>query len=344
MNIGFIGLGIMGSRMAANLQKGGHSLVVHNRTRKKAKRLLSSGAAWGDSPAELAKQAEVIFTMLAHPDAVEETALGKDGFLSHLPRGRMWIDCSTVNPSFSRKMAAEAQARGIRFLGAPVTGSKGQAAEAKLVFWAGGEAADLAACRPLLQCMGDRIVYCGGQGMGASLKMVMNQLLGTMMAAFAEGLVLGESLGLSRQVLFEALLNGPAAAPILAVKRERIEKDDYGAADFPLRWLQKDLHLASVSAYEAGVSMPVTNVAKEIYRLAIREGDGDKDFSVIYDYLARNNDVQPTTNGQPDASEDLLNGLKREAVLLTRPTTNTSDTSLSADNSPSPVRKGRGPG
>jgi len=310
MNIGFIGLGIMGSRMAANLQKCGHSLTLYNRTREKAGPLLSRGAVWGDSPATLAKQAEVIFTMLAHPDAVEEMALGKDGFLSHLPRSQMWIDCSTVNPSFSRKMAAAAQARGIRLLGAPVTGSKSQAAEARLVFWVGGEAADLETCRPLLQCLGNRIVYCGGQGMGASLKMVMNQLLGTMMAAFAEGLVLGESLGLSRQVLFETLLNGPAAAPFLAVKRERIEKDDYGAADFPLRWLQKDLHLASVSAYETGLSMPLTNVAKEIYRLAIREGDGDKDFSAIYDYLTRNSDVQPARYSHSEGAEDPSNELR----------------------------------
>src|SRR5208283_622323 len=155
--------------------------------------------------------------------------------------------------------------------------------QAKLIFWVGGETTDLEECRPLLERMGERVIHCGGQGMGASLKMVMNQLLGTMMAAFAEGLVLGESLGLSRQVLFEALLSGPAAAPFLASKRERIEKGNYEEADFPLRWLQKDLHLASVSAYETGVSMPVTNVAKEIYRFAIRDGDGDRDFSAIYD-------------------------------------------------------------
>ena len=310
MNIGFIGLGIMGSPMAANLQKCGHSLAVYNRTRQKAESLLSRGAEWADSPAALATQAEVVFTMLAHPDAVQEAALGEEGFLSDLAQNRIWVDCSTVNPSFSRRMAAEAQARGIRFLGAPVTGSKDQASHAKLTFWVGGEPADLEACKPLLQCLGNRIVYCGGQGMGASLKMVMNQLLGTIMAAFAEGLVLGESLGLSRQVLFEALLNGPAAAPILAVKRERIENGDYDKADFPLRWLQKDLHLASVSAYESGVSMPVTNVAKEIYRLAIREGDGDKDFSAIYDYLARNNDVQPARNRHSEGAEDPSNELR----------------------------------
>jgi 3-hydroxyisobutyrate dehydrogenase-like beta-hydroxyacid dehydrogenase len=293
MKVGFIGLGIMGSRMAENLQKGGHSLVVFNRSRAKAEPLLDREAIWADSPAALAKQVDVVFTMLAHPDAVEAAALGRDGFLSQLRSDQMWVDCSTVNPSFSRKMAAAAQAGGVRFLGAPVTGSKGPAAAAKLIFWVGGAANDLETCRPLLKCMGTKIVHCGEQGTGASLKMVMNQLLGTEMAAFAEGLVLGESLGLSRAVLFEALFGGSMAAPFLALKRERIESRNYEEADFPLRWLQKDLQLAAVSAFEAGAAAPLANVAKEIYRLAIRDGRGDEDMSAIYDYLARNGDTQP---------------------------------------------------
>jgi len=312
MKIGFIGLGIMGSRMAANLQKHGHSLVVFNRTREKAEPLMAKGATWADSPAALALQVEVIFTMLAHPDAVEEAALGKDGFLQHPEPGQMWIDCSTVNPSFSRKMAAEAKARGVGFLGAPVTGSKSQAELAKLTFWVGGEKSDLETCRPLFECMGNRIIHCGGPGTGASLKMVMNQLLGTIMAAFSEGLVLGESLGLSRELLFEALLGGPAAAPFLALKRERIENGNYEPADFPLRWLQKDLHLAAVSAYETGAAMPLTNAAKELYRLAIRDGRGNEDFSAIYDYLARNHDVKSTNNGHRDQSD--LSNDPREKV------------------------------
>jgi len=311
MKIGFIGLGIMGSGMAANLQKRGHSLVVYNRTRDKAEQLLSLGAAWADSPAAVATQAEIIFTMLAHPEAVRETALGPAGFLSALAPGRLWVDCSTVNPSFSREMAEQARALGIRFLDAPVTGSKGQAALGKLVFWVGGESTDLEACQALLECMGNRIVHAGRQGMGTSLKMVMNQLLGTMMAAFAEGLVLGESLGLPPDVLFEAILGGPAAAPFFAAKRGRIETGDFKNADFPLRWLQKDLHLASVSAYETGVSMPLTNVAKEIYRFAIREGDGDKDFSAIYHYLAHDYDVSPTVNGHPGQSDPPSNKPQR---------------------------------
>ncbi len=230
--------------------------------------------------------------MLAHPEAVDEAALGEAGFLAHLASGQMWIDCSTVNPSFSRKMAAAAHARHIRFLGAPVTGSKTEAELGKLVFWVGGESSDLEACRPLLGCMGSRIVHAGAQGMGTSLKMVMNQLLGTVMAAFAEGLILGESLGLSRELLFVSLLGGPAAAPFLASKRERIEKEKYDPADFPLRWLQKDLHLAAVSAYETGVAMPLTNAAKELYRLAARQGYGNADFSAIHDYLARTRDFE----------------------------------------------------
>src|SRR2546425_5903561 len=293
----------MGSRMAANLQKRGHSLVVYNRTREKADALVAEGARWADSPTALAAQVEVIFTMLAHPDAVEEAALGPDGLLRHLGPGKMWIDCSTVNPSFSRKMAVEANIKGVGFLDAPVTGSKGQAELAKLTFWVGGETTDLETCRPLLECMGNRIIHCGGPGMGTSVKMVMNQLLGTAMAAFAEGLVLGESLGLSREVLFEALLGGPAAAPFLALKRDRIENGNYEPADFPLRWLQKDLHLAAVSAFETGAAMPLTNAAKEVYRLAIRDGRGSEDFSAIYDYLARNHDGKPTNNGDREQSD-----------------------------------------
>jgi len=286
MKIGFIGLGIMGSRMAANLRSAGHTVVVHNRTREKAEHLLSLGATWAASPADVALEAEAVFTMLAPPEAVRQAALGRDGFLRALAPGRLWVDCSTVDPSFSREMAEKARENGIRFLDAPVTGSKGYAAEAKLTFWVGGETADLEACRSLLDCMGDRVIYCGGQGMGSSLKMVMNQMLGTVMAAFSEGLVLGEALGLPRKALLNALLDGAAGAPFLKLKRGRIETGNYEAADFSLRWLHKDLHLAAVSAYDSGVAMPVTNAAKEAYGLAVRGGRGDKDFSAIYAFLA----------------------------------------------------------
>jgi 3-hydroxyisobutyrate dehydrogenase-like beta-hydroxyacid dehydrogenase len=283
MKIGFIGLGIMGSRMAANLQKHGYSLVVFNRTRAKAEPLIDNGATFAESPAKVAEQVDVLFTMLAHPDAVEQAALGTNGFLNDLKPNAVWVDCSSVNPSFSKKMAAAAAARQIRFVDAPVTGSAPVAEEAKLVFWVGGNAADVEAIQPLLLCMGKKIVHAGGNGMGTSMKMVINLLLGNAMATFAEGVALGQGLGLSRKMLFDSLLGTPAVAPFLAAKRDKIEKRNY-EAEFPLRWMQKDMHLASVSAYEAGVAMPLTNVTKEIYRLAMRGGHDAEDFSAVYEF------------------------------------------------------------
>ena len=287
MKIGFIGLGIMGSRMAANLQKEGYSLVVFNRTRAKAEPLLGPCGTFSDSPAKLAEQVDILFTMLPQPDAIEQVALGDNGFLDHLRSNAVWVDCSSVNPSFSKKMAAEAARRGVHFVDAPVTGSAVPAAEAKLVFWVGAESADLEGIRSLLLCMGSGIVHVGGHGMGTAMKVVVNLLLGNAMAAFAEGMALGEGLGISRNVLFDSLLGTPVVAPFLASKREKIESGNY-QAEFPLRWQQKDLHLASVSAFESGVAMPVTNAAKELYRLAMMEGHAREDFSAIYKYLASN--------------------------------------------------------
>lgn len=292
MKVGFIGLGIMGSRMAANLQKHGYDLVVFNRTRAKAQPLLDGGAIFAESPAKLGERVDVLFTMLAHPDAVEQAALGENGFLDYLKPNTLWVDCSSVNPSFSRKMAVAAAARQVRFVDAPVTGSAPVAAEAKLVFWVGADGADLERIRPLLLCMGDKIVHTGGHGMGTSMKMVINLLLGNAMAAFAEAMALGEGLGLSQNVLFDSLLGSPAVAPFLASKRDRIEKANY-EAEFPLRWMQKDMHLATVSAYESGVAMPLTNLAKEIYRLAMRDGHATEDFSAIYEFVTGNDNSLP---------------------------------------------------
>ena len=132
--------------------------------------------------------------------------------------------------------------------------------------------------------MGNKIVHTGGHGTGTCMKMVVNLLMGTAMAAFAEGMALGEGLGISRDILFDSLFDTPAVAPFLKSKRAKIDKGNY-EAEFPLRWMQKDMHLATVSAYESGVAIPVTNAAKELYRLAMREGHAVEDFSAIYDYL-----------------------------------------------------------
>ena len=287
MKIGFIGLGIMGSRMAANLRKKGHELVVYNRTREKAQDLLAGGASWADSPAELAKRVNVLVTMLSKPDAVAEVALlGKRSFLETLMPNSLWIDCSTVNPSFSKLMAGEAKERSVRFLDAPVGGSKGPAEQGQLLFFVGGDAKDVEAAKPLLDCMGKAVFHVGGHGMGSAMKMVNNILLGQAMVALSEALAFGEALGMTKQAMFDVLAASPVMAPFLNFKRQKIEKGDY-SAEFPLQWMHKDLHLAAETAYETGAALPCANVAKELFALAMREGLGDQDLTAVYTVLSR---------------------------------------------------------
>jgi len=282
-------------------------LVVYNRTRTKAEALTGPCVTIADSPADAAKEVPVLFTMLAHPDAVEEAALGDNGFLDHLEPGTIWVDCSSVNPSFSKRMAAEARRRHVCFVDAPVTGSAPLAEDAKLVFWVGAEVGDLEAVRPLLLSMGNKIVHVGSHGAGTSMKMVINLLLGNAMAAFAEGMALGEGLGISKEILFDSLLGMPAVAPFLASKRANINSGIY-EAEFPLAWMQKDLHLASVSAFEAGVALPLTNAAKELYHLAMRDGLSREDFSAVYAFLAGKSDFKgdPLRNGDGALNQQAL--------------------------------------
>jgi len=282
MKIGFIGLGIMGSRMAANLLKKGHDLVIFNRTKQKADPLIKDGAVWAPSPSDVAKQVSVMITMLAKPDSVAETALLKrDSFLNSLAANSLWIDCSTVNPSFSRLMAGEAGQRKIRFIDAPVGGSKGPAALGQLLFFVGGDSADVDQARPLFEAMGKTIFHVGRHGMGSSMKMVNNVILSQAMVAFSEALVLGQSLGIEKDKLFNTLLSSPVTAPFLAMKKDKILSGTF-EVEFPLQWMHKDLQLASDTAYETGVAMPAASVAKEIYALAVRKGLGEQDFSAIY--------------------------------------------------------------
>jgi 3-hydroxyisobutyrate dehydrogenase-like beta-hydroxyacid dehydrogenase len=285
MKIGFIGLGIMGSRMAGNLQNKGHELVVYNRTKQKADQLAAAGAVLAPTPADVAKQATVVFTMLAKPDAVAEAAIaGKNGFLNHLAANALWIDCSTVNPSFSRLMADESKQRKIRFLDAPVAGSKGAAAQAQLVFYVGGDKKDVDEARPLLESMGKAVLHVGGHGMGTSMKMVNNLIVAQAMVAFSEAMTLGDALGIPKDLLFSTLLGSPVAAPFLSMKRGKLETGTYDA-EFPLQWMHKDMQLITDTAYETGVAMPAANVVKEIYALAVRKGLGEQDFSAVYNFL-----------------------------------------------------------
>ena len=284
MTIGFIGLGIMGSRMAHNLRQNDVPLMVHNRSRPKADDLLNAGATWANTPAEMAASTSTVFTMLAHPDAVRSVAFGESGFLDQLAPGALWIDCTTTNPRFAREMAAAAAERNVRFLDAPVAGTKPHAANAELTFIVGGEADDLTEIRPYLEMMGNRIAHVGEVGMGISLKVVVNALLASAMATFAEAVALGRGLGLTEETLLNVLVGGPVVAPFMGMKKEMIASGEYDT-QFKLSSIKKDVQMASLAAYEAGVPVPLIEATKALYQSAERQGLGDTDFSAIYQAL-----------------------------------------------------------
>jgi 3-hydroxyisobutyrate dehydrogenase/glyoxylate/succinic semialdehyde reductase len=286
--IGFIGLGIMGSRMANNLLQNGFELIVHNRTKDKASELIGKGAKWGESPRDVAEQADVIFTMVSNPDAVEKITLGEEGFLNYFDQGKLWVDCSTVDPAFTRKMADEAYKRNLRFIDAPVTGSRIPAERAELVFLVGGKQEDLDQVRPMMEAMGKEISHQGENGKGTAMKLVINLMLGQSMAVFAEAVSFGEAIGLDKELVVNTLLNGPTTAPFLKGKKQKILENDF-SADFPLEHLQKDLYLVSKTAYENNISMPIANISKEVYGMGKQHGLGGQDFSAVYKLLSKEN-------------------------------------------------------
>lgn len=278
--IGFIGLGIMGNHMAENLIDEGYQLIVHNRTKAKATNLLDKGAIWSDSPQKLAKQADIIFTMLTNEEVVKETAFGEKGFLRQA-EVKLWVDCSTVGPEASQNFAKLAKAHGANFLDAPVSGSKIPAQKGELIFLVGGESKDLEKVRPLLEIMGKDIQHHGAHGNGSAMKLVINLMLAQSMAAFSEALAFGQKMGLDEQTVMETLLASPTTAPILQGKKEKLLKRDF-TEQFPLEHMHKDLYLVSEAAYKYEASLPIANVTKELYSLAKQAGSAREDMSAIY--------------------------------------------------------------
>ena len=177
MKVSFIGLGIMGSRMAQNLLKNGVELTVYNRTTSAADELVKAGAKLASSVAEAVKEADVVFSMLSTPEVVEQLAFGENGMVENMIEGALWIDSTTVNPSYSLSCHERVEAASIHFLDAPVAGSKPQAAGAELIFFVGGEEANLKKAEPLMEHMSKKVLHVGEKGKGSSLKMLVNAML-----------------------------------------------------------------------------------------------------------------------------------------------------------------------
>lgn len=284
--IGFIGLGIMGQNMAANLLEKGEQLVVYNRTKEKAQALLDKGAVWADSPRKVGEQANIVFTMLTDPAAVQAVAYGEDGLFSGMQENSLWVDVSTVKPAFTKEMAEAARAHHIRFVDAPVSGSKAPAQQGKLHFLVGGEEQDVKEVTPLLEKMGQSIQHMGANGNGSATKLAVNMLLVQSLTGLSEAISFGVAVGLDKEHLMDVLLALPVTSDIQAGKRDTILQQNF-EPQFPLEHAYKDLQQISETAYEAGAPLPMTNSVKELYALAKKNGYGKQDVAAVYALLAR---------------------------------------------------------
>lgn len=272
--------------MAKNLLKNKAVLTVFNRSIAPVKELETMGALAAGSYKEAVQGADIVFTMLSSPDIVEQVVLSETGFISQMKENAIWVDCSTVNPSFSTRAGNISSKHNIRFMDAPVAGTKPNAEQGDLVFFVGAEKDDLSEVEPILNFMGNKVLHIGGTGKGSSFKMLVNSLLAQSMLIFSETMLLGEKLGLSKDFLLDTLPGLPVCAPFTKAKAEMIRADNY-EVQFPLEWMHKDLHLVAVTAYENNQPLCLANIAKELYASAKQSGLGREDFSAIYKFLRK---------------------------------------------------------
>ena len=280
MKVAYIGLGIMGSRMASRLISKEIDLVVYNRSRAKADLLETLGATVADDIASAVKDRDVVITMLSNPQAVSETSRE---ILGSMQKGSLWIDCSTVGPQDVVGFAESAQAAEVNYLEAPVAGTKQPAANGELVFFVGGDEANVGIAQPLFDRMGKKTVHMGPHGKAAAMKLVVNLMLGQTMLVYSEALKLAKALGLDAEVAQNVLLNTPVAAPFLSVLRGKLESEDT-TPNFPIELMLKDLGLVQTASSSAGIFLSSAALAKSIYEEA-SSGHTGEDFSSVYHFI-----------------------------------------------------------
>jgi 3-hydroxyisobutyrate dehydrogenase len=282
--VAILGLGTMGSGMAANLLKAGFSLVVYNRTAAKAQALVDAGARLAATPAGAAKGASVVISMLADDAASREVWLGKDGALEAAGKDAVLIESSTVSPAWVAELEARAAQHGVELLDAPVTGSRMQAAAGQLSFLVGGSDRALEAVAPVLRAMGKEIVHLGPLGSGAKLKLINNFLCGVQIASLAEGIAWIERSGLDREKALAFLKTGAGGSPLIGAISTRMVDHNY-AVNFLLRLMAKDLQYAQNEAERCDVDLTTAQTARGLFEAAIAKGFGEEDMSSVIEPL-----------------------------------------------------------
>ena len=293
--IGFIGTGLMGSEMAQRLIQAGYSVTVYDRTREKAERVAKQGAKVANTLSDVAASSDVVISMLIDNIALDETMYGtqgpqgthgtneQPGALSSASAKNIFIDMSSVSPQTSRHLHDAVREKGARMLDAPVSGSTPQAKEGKLVIFVGGDQQTFEQCKPILEVLGQQIHHMGGNGMGVTMKLVVNTMLGLGMQALAEALTLGEKGGLDKHQLVEVLGQTTVVAPAYKAKLQNVEQEQY-PVNFALSSMRKDFGLILRLASELSVVMPATAAAEQMYAAALAQGH-DEDFSAMMQFM-----------------------------------------------------------
>jgi 3-hydroxyisobutyrate dehydrogenase-like beta-hydroxyacid dehydrogenase len=282
MRVAFLGLGIMGRAMAANLVKGGHEVAVWNRSPGKH----VDGARLAASPAEAAREAEVVWMCVSDTKAVEDVLFGSNGVEQSLQPGMAIVDSSTISPSATRQFAERVKARGVDYVDAPVTGSKIGAENGTLIFIVGGDDAVVEKLRPLFDSMGKQLFRMGETGKGQTAKLAMNLQIALIYEGFAEALTLSTKLGLEAETLIPLVQASMIRSGVVDYKAPFILQRDF-SPNFPLRLMHKDIHLALEAAREARVKLPGLETVEEIYDMASEDGHQDLDYAATLTLLEK---------------------------------------------------------
>jgi 3-hydroxyisobutyrate dehydrogenase-like beta-hydroxyacid dehydrogenase len=281
MQVGFIGLGTMGASMAANLQKAGHRLVVHDLRRAAAEPHLAAGAVWAPSPDNVAAAADIVFTSLPGPPEVETVALGKNGLIESMRPGTAYFDLSTNSPTLVRRIHARFADSGLHMLDAPVSGGPRGAKSGRLAIWVGGDRAVFDQYKPVLDAMGDQARHVGPIGAGSVAKLVHNCAGYAVQCALAEVFTLGVKAGIDPAALFEAVRQGAGGRRrTFDGLVDQFLPGVYDPPSFALRLAHKDVGLATALGRELGVPMRIANLALEELTEAMGRGWGERDSRV----------------------------------------------------------------
>src|SRR2546430_10283793 len=285
-NLGFVGLGVMGGRIAKRLLDAGHHVTGNNRTRSKADWLIDEGMAWVDTPRQVAEAADVVFTMVTDTTALRAVTEGPDGLVAGLAPGKVYGDMSSISPAASRELARSVESVGARMLDAPVSGSISTLEEGKLSIMLAGDEATFRQVEPILRDIGPTLTHVGANGQAVAMKIATNLSLAVQMLAFSEGVLLAEKSGIQRDTAVHVLLNSVIASPMLKERGPFV----LGMPDeawFDVNMMQKDLLLALEMGREVSVPLPTTAAANQLLTAARALGSEKKDFAVLFDVLAR---------------------------------------------------------